>query len=95
MELLRAQAPGWIDRMEEMGWEQDGCALHDAVAAADLVDNEIFHTEETSVEIELANPVSRGISRFSPTTKNRPVVKVITDLDTVKCRDLIWSHLNQ
>ena len=95
VELLRAQAPGWIDRMEEMGWEQDGCALHDAVAAAYLVDQAIFQTEETSVEVELANPNSRGITRFSPTTENRPVVKVITGLDIVKCHDLIWSNTVQ
>ena len=45
VELLREQAPGWIDRMEAMGWEQDGCALHDAVAAAYLVDDTIFQVE--------------------------------------------------
>lgn len=95
VELLRAQAPGWIDRMEEMGWEQDGCALHDAVAAAYLIDDTIFQTEETSVEVELANPNSRGITRFSSTSDNLPTVKVITDLDPIKCRDLIWSHVNQ
>ena len=95
VELLRAQAPGWIDRMEEMGWEQDGCALHDAVAAAYLIDRAIFQTEEASVEVELANDDSRGITRFSSATENQPIVKVITDLDTVKCRHLIWSHVNQ
>jgi inosine-uridine nucleoside N-ribohydrolase len=95
IELLRAQAPGWIDRIEEMGWDRDGCALHDAVAAAYLVDDTIFQTEETSVQIELASPNLRGITRFSPTLENRPLVKVITGLDTEKCRDLIWSHLTQ
>ena len=95
VELLRAQAPGWIDRMEEVGWEQDGCALHDAVAAAYLVDDSIFQTEETSVEVELANADSRGITRFSSIGDNLPTIKVITDLDPIKCRDLIWSHLNQ
>jgi purine nucleosidase len=95
VELLYAQAPGWIDRMEEMGWEQDGCALHDAVAAAYLIDDTIFQTEETSVEVELANPNSRGITWFSSTSDNLPTVKVITDLDPIKCRDLIWSHVNQ
>ena len=95
LELLRAQAPGWIDRVEEMGWEQDGCALHDAVAVAYLVDDTIFQTEETNVEIELANPNSCGITRFSQATENRPVLKVITDVDTKKCRDLIWSHILQ
>jgi inosine-uridine nucleoside N-ribohydrolase len=95
VELLQSQAPGWIDRMEEMGWEQDGCALHDAVAAAYLVDDTIFQTQKTNVEIELADPILRGVTRFFPMTENRPVVTVITDLDTIKCRDLIWSHLQQ
>ena len=95
VELLRAQAPGWIDRMEEMGWEQDGCALHDAVAATYLVDQAIFQLQESSVEVELADPNSRGITRFSSMIENRSIVKVITDINTVKCRDLIWSHLTQ
>lgn len=95
VELLRSQAPGWIDRMEEVGWEQDGCALHDAVAAAYLVDNTSFQTEKTNVEIELVDPGSRGITRFFPITENRPIVSVITNLDTIKCRDLIWSYLQQ
>ena len=95
VELLRMQAPGWIDRVEEMGWEQDGCALHDAVAAAYLVDDTIFQTQETSVEVELANPDSRGITRFSPLIENWSRVKVIIDLDTAKCRELIRSHIAQ
>ena len=95
VELLRGQAPGWIDRMEAMRWEQDGCALHDAVAAAYLVDDTIFQTETINVEVELANPASRGITRFSPATENLPIVRVVTDLDTVKCRDLVWSHIEQ
>ena len=95
VELLRAQAPGWIDRMEEMGWEQDGCALHDAVAAAYLVDDTIFQTEETGVVVELANPNLRGLTRFSSVTQGKPTVRVITGVDSLKCRDLIWSHLER
>ena len=95
VELLRTQAPSWIDRMEEMGWEQDGCALHDAVAAAYLVDDTIFQIETTNVEIELANPNSRGVTQFSRTTENHSVANVITRLDIAKCRELIWSHLEQ
>ena len=95
VELLRAQAPGWIDRMEEMGWEQDGCALHDAVAAAYLVEDTIFEKEETSVEVELADPNSRGVTRFSSAIEGKSIVRVITGVDTMKCRDLIWSRLEQ
>ena len=93
VELLRTQAPGWIDRVEAMGWEQDGCALHDAVAVAYLMDNSIFEVKETHVEVELGNPDLRGITRFSPPTENRPAVTVITDVDASKCHDLIWSHI--
>ncbi len=93
IDLLRAQAPGWIDRMEEMGWEQDGCALHDAVTAAYLADDSIFKTEETKVEVELSDPKSRGVTRFSTKIEDGPIVKVVTDVDVKKCRDLIWSHI--
>lgn len=95
VDLLRKQAAGWIDRVEEMGWEQDGCALHDAVAAAYLVDDTIFQTEKSSVEVELANPNSRGVTRFIPANEQGSIVTVITDLNIAKCRDLIWSHLTQ
>jgi inosine-uridine nucleoside N-ribohydrolase len=93
VELLRAQAPGWIDRMEEMGWDEDGCALHDAMAAAYLVDDTIFQTGQTCVEVELANPDLRGVTRFSPAINNSPPVTVITNVDVRKCHDLIWSHI--
>jgi inosine-uridine nucleoside N-ribohydrolase len=95
VELLREQAPGWIDRVEEMGWEKDGCALHDAIAVAYLVDETMFQTVESSVEVELADLNVRGVTRFAPIKEHSPNVKVITDLDITKCRDLIWSHLTQ
>jgi purine nucleosidase len=94
IELLRAQAPGWIDRMEAMGWEQDGCALHDAVAVAYLVDDSIFQTEVARVAVELADPGLRGVTKFHPSVAGQPTVKVVTGLDAQKCRDMIWSKLN-
>ena len=93
--LFRAQAPGWIDRMEEMGWEQNGCALHDAVAAAYLVDETIFPVETMSVEVELADPNLRGLTRLLSEKDTPSIVKVVTSLDRAKCRDLIWSYLEQ
>jgi inosine-uridine nucleoside N-ribohydrolase len=93
VELLRSQAPGWIGRVEDMGWEQDGCSLHDAVAAAYLVDDTLFTVEEACVEVELAQPDQRGLTRFMPKDTGRPVVRVVTDLDVEKCRDLIWSQI--
>ncbi len=68
VELLRSQAPSWIDRMEAMGWEQNGCALHDAVAAAYLVDDSIFRTEDMNIRVELLDPHHRGLTKFEPKT---------------------------
>jgi len=95
VELLRMQAPGWIDRMEEMGWEHDGCALHDAVAAAYLVDRSMFQTEQASVEVELSELGLRGLTRFSVPRADKPIVTAVTGVDTEKCREFIWSYLNQ
>lgn len=95
VDLLRTQAPGWIDRVEKMAWEQDGCSLHDAVAAAYLVDETLFHIEQTNVEVELVDQNLRGLTRFTATSETQQIVNVITGLDIVKCRDLIWSHVKQ
>ena len=95
VELLRAQAPGWIDRVEAMGWEKDGCALHDAVAAAYLVDSTLFESQESGVQVELTDPALRGLTRFVPIKKDQPAVKVVTGVDVEKSRDLIWSKLKE
>lgn len=95
VELLRTQAPGWIDRVEKMGWEQDGCSLHDAVAAAYLVDETLFHIEQTNVEVELVDQNLRGLTQFTPASETQQIVTVITGLDLVKCRELIWSHIDR
>jgi inosine-uridine nucleoside N-ribohydrolase len=93
IELLRTQAPGWIDRVEGMGWHQGGCGLHDAVAAAYLTDETIFKTEDTGIKVELQNAEDRGITRFSAPREDQPAVNAVTNVDVNKCRDLIWSYL--
>jgi inosine-uridine nucleoside N-ribohydrolase len=95
VDLLREQAPGWIDRVEAMGWEKDGCALHDAVAAACLVDETLFETRESGVEVELTHPALRGLTRFVPVFKGQSVIRVVTGLKVEKCRDLVWSAIKE
>jgi len=95
VELLRAQAPGWIDRVEAMGWDKNGCALHDAVAAAYLVDETLFETRESGVEVERTDPALVGLTRFAPAAGGRPRVRVVTGVDEQKCRDLIWSKIKE
>src|SRR5690349_15037692 len=95
VELLHMQAPCWIDRMEEMGWEKDGCALHDAVAAAYLVDRSMFQTERASIEVELSDSGLRGLNRFSVPREDKPILTAVTGVDTERCREFIWSYLKQ
>jgi purine nucleosidase len=92
LSLLSDQASSWIDRVERMGWEQDGCALHDAVAAACLVAPELFTFIESAVEVELADPQARGLTRFTPAAQ-RPALQAATGLDAAQVRDLIWTYL--
>ena len=93
VELLRDQAPGWIERVEAMGWEKGGCALHDAVAAVYLMDETLFEARESGVEVELTDPALVGLTRFAPAAGGQPMVRVVTGVDEQKCRDLIWSKL--
>lgn len=95
IDLLRTQAPGWIDRVEKMGWEQDGCSLHDAVAAAYLVDETLFHIERTMVDVELSDQNSRGLTMFNTAPEHGQSVNVVTGVNAAACRELIWSYLGQ
>jgi purine nucleosidase len=90
--LLRDQAPGWIDRVERMGWEQDGCALHDAVAAACLIAPDLFTFVESGVEVELFDQYARGLTRFAPAAQH-PALQAAIGLDAAKIRDLIWTYI--
>jgi len=93
VELLTTQAHDWIDRVESMGWDEGGCALHDAVAVAYLIDRSLFESETCCVEVELEEAALRGVTRFSPARTDEPSAEVITGIDADACRELIWSHL--
>jgi purine nucleosidase len=104
LRLLKSQAPGWIDVVEEQGWESGGCALHDAVAVAALLDESLFGYVEATVEVELAEPSKRGLVTFRQ-QKGRPqgeasqshggTTRVAVSLDVSRCHALIWSHLTR
>lgn len=93
--LLKRQAPGWIDRVEAQGWEQGGCALHDAVAVAALLDETLFDTVSAAVTVELADPARRGQTLFGPAAEGQPAAQIAVRGDAQRCHDLIWSYLSQ
>lgn len=89
--LLKEQAPGWIDRVVARGWEQDGCALHDALAVAAVMDPSLFSWQQTAVSVELCDPERRGATYLQDTETGH--VAVATAVDAVRCRELIWRYL--
>jgi inosine-uridine nucleoside N-ribohydrolase len=88
--LLKRQAPGWIDRIEGQGWDSGGCSLHDAVAAAALLDEALCSYVETGVSVELTDPARRGLVAFGPPTRG---ARVAATIEAARCRDLIWALL--
>lgn len=89
--LLKAQAPGWIDRVTAQGWEEGGCALHDALAVAAVMDPSLFTWQQTAVTVELCNPQLRGATYLREASDGK--VSVATAVDAVRCRELIWRYL--
>ena len=77
VELLRAQAPGWIDRMEE--WVGSRMAARCMMPWQPPIWLMIRSSRrrKPAVEVELADPNSRGVTRFSSRNeKHQPIVKV-------------------
>lgn len=91
--LLREMAPGWIGRMEEMGWEHGGCALHDAVAAAYLLDQSLFQFKKIGVRVELHDISKRGVVYFNDSDPALPQVQVAMNVNVMGCHDLVWSSI--
>lgn len=89
--LLKAQADGWISRVESMGWGHGGCALHDALAVAAVFDPSLFEWRETAVSVTLHPEDQRGITRAVPQEGSLVETAVAVDVDP--CRELIWSYL--
>lgn len=94
LDLLRRQAPGWIDRVEGQGWEQGGCALHDAVALAALLDGDLFEWREAVVRVELSDLEQRGSIAVVAAEDTRAPVRVAAGCNAAACFELIWSLLS-
>jgi len=96
MRLFKGQAEGWIDRVESMGWEKDGCALHDAAAAAYLLRPEFFETQKAKVEVTVEGsgklPAGATVLKLVSEDEGQEV-EVVTRVDAQACRELIWSFM--
>ena len=91
--LLKQQAPGWIDTVEEQAWAQGGCALHDAVAVAGLLDETLFKFAPATVTVELREEARRGATNVEQVAASAANARVAVEVDAGRCRDFIWSLL--
>lgn len=94
--LLQEQAAGWIGRVEAMGWEKGGCSLHDAVAAVYMIHPEIFETRPVKIEVSIGREWPDGTTLIQPAMdSDEHTVRIVTEVNAPKCKDLIWSAITQ
>lgn len=94
MLLMKQLAERWIDRVEAMGWEKDGCALHDAVAAAYLLQPDIFSFKYAdTISVNLQEGENKGKVSFIKSDNKAGGIRIVNGVDAVACRDLIWARI--
>ena len=95
LSLLKEQADGWITRVESMGWEKGGCSLHDAVAAACLLQPELFSSVPVEVEISDGSRLPVGTTLINPVPRSQgSTTRVVSTAKAKKVRDFIWSFID-
>lgn len=88
--LLKHQAPAWIDRVEAQGWDAGGCSLHDAVAAAALVEDGLCGYAPAGVAVELHDRARRGTTRLNPQGTG---ARLAVEIDAPRCHAFILTRL--
>lgn len=95
LSLLKEQAAGWITRVESMGWEKNGCSLHDAVAAACLLQPNLFNSVPVEIKISNGSDLPLGTTLISPVPRSQgSTTRVVGAFKAKKCRDFIWSFID-
>ncbi len=93
--LLKEQATAWTQWVEKKGWESGGCCLHDAIAAATLLNEGIADYIETGLDVETEPGAGRGVTIFSKdvSLQNAGRKTVAVSLDVNRCHSLIMDRL--
>jgi inosine-uridine nucleoside N-ribohydrolase len=95
LRLLKDQARGWITRVESMGWEKGGCSLHDAVAAAHLLQPDLFNSVPVEVEISDGSRLPIGTTLINPVPRSQgSTTRVVGTVKAKMVRDFIWSFID-
>ncbi|BBB49534.1 nucleoside hydrolase [Pelolinea submarina] len=95
LSLLKEQADSWITRVESMGWEKDGCSLHDAVAAAYLLQTDLFNSVPVEVEISDGSRLPIGTTLINPVPRSQgSTTHVVSTVKAKMVRDFIWSFID-
>jgi purine nucleosidase len=98
LSLLKKGALEWIPVVEAQGWEQDGCSLHDAVAAVALIEPNHFDFIDSTASIETAGS-NRGVLHLSSPGQGQAKndqnqrLKVAVRIEIEKCKHFIEDRL--
>jgi len=92
---LKSQAAQWIPWVEKKGWETGGCCLHDAIAVATLLEEDIANYIEGGLDVETEPGPRRGVTIFSRDGQPQDATKktVAVSLDVPRCHALIMDRL--
>ncbi len=93
--LLKRQAPGWIDTVEEQGWAAKGCALHDAIAVAALADSSLFAFVEARVAVDGSETSQPGLARVQRESAGKTNVRVAAQIDVPGCHRWVMEALSE
>ena len=93
--LLAGQAFEWIPVVEAQGWETGGCSLHDAVAAAAFLKQDLLsYSTGFFIQVNLDFSPERGIIRALP--GDRPTnLEIAVDIDAQACKAFILTQLSE
>ena len=64
-----------------MGWEKDGCALHDAAAAAYILDKSLFKASKAEVCVSTESGPDWGVTSINAATSSSGRIQVVKEMD--------------
>ena len=92
--LLKQQALGWIKIVEKQGWEKGGCSLHDAIAAAAIVDPGMIEYEPASLKVVTNQRADRGkIKILDPSEETK--ILIACNINHQACHSRILEAIKE
>jgi inosine-uridine nucleoside N-ribohydrolase len=93
--LLKSQSGGWINIIEENGWEIGGCSLHDAVPAIAFLHPELFEYYSGEIQIDCSFSENRGKTQINEVDSKNTSHKFARNFDIDFVKSLLLKRLSE